>query len=133
MRPLRETKRLISCAGVGSTPEGNRAVLDDLLKELRPKRPDRDHVTEASLVRIAAVAAMILLAVLIVVTHAPREPALLPTSSAADMLTVGRLNTACRRGGLPGIERQCEQAAQKLQSRPEHISMEQLFREMKGT
>lgn len=83
-------------------------------------------------------AALILIVALVVVSRTSDEPIWQPsyvteTPSAADMLTVGRLNAACRRGGLPEIDRQCEQAAQRLDIQPERISMEQLIREMKGT
>ena len=146
MRSLRELKRLVSRAEIHSRPQVNKTVLDDLLKELAAGRKDvlipaGRHVwgglVQNTLARVAAVAVMICIMALVVVSYTSRKPARQPayigTPSAADLLTVGRLNAACRRGGLPEIERQCEQAAQRLQTPPERVSMEQLIREMRGT
>ena len=145
MRPLRDIKRLVHHAQIRSKPEVNRAVLDDLLRELAACRTDtsipagrRVWSTAVPRAGVAAVAALILIVALVVVSQTSDEPIRQPphvaeTPSAGDMLTVGWLNAACRRGGLPEVEKQCEQAAQRLQSRPERISMEQLIREMKGT
>ena len=145
MRPLRDIKRLVSHAKVQSSPEANRRVLNDLLKELATRNDMsgqvRGHLwssmARSRLARVAVVAALIIIATLVVVSRRPHEstgqPPHIATASVADMLTVGRLNAACRRGGWPEVERQCEQAAQKLQSRSERISIEQLIREMKGT
>jgi hypothetical protein len=75
---------------------------------------------------------MIAIVALTVVSRTSHEPVRNGTLSAADMLTVGHLNAACRRGGLDEIDRQCERAAERLRNRPERISTEQLIREMKG-
>ncbi len=146
MRPLRDIKRFVGCAEVHSIPKVNKAVLDGLMKEFATTRSDASlragrniwsSVVHSPLAQATAVAALIVIGTLVVVSRTPREstrrPPVAETLSVADMLTVGRLNAACRRGGLPEVERQCEQAAQKLQNRPERISMEQLIREMKGT
>jgi len=142
MRPLRDIKRLVSHAHVRSTPEANRAVLNGLLRELAACKADASvpagrRVWTGPVTGAIAAAALVMIVTMVVISHTSREPTRQPphveASSVAEMLTVGRLNTACRRGGLPEVERQCEQAAQKLQSRPERISMEQLIREMKGT
>ena len=146
MRPLRDIKRLVRRAEIHSTSEGNRAVLDDLLKGLAAGREDAPilpgrrawgSIVQHLFARVSIAAALVLIVVLAVISRTPREPAPPPlhigTLSVADMLTVGRLNAACRRGGLAEIDRQCELAAQKLQIRPERISVEQLIKEMKGT
>ena len=134
MRPLKDIKRLVGRAEIESTPEGNRAMLNSLLKELAARR---GSVVQIPIARVAAIAALILIVALAVVGYLSREPVRQPphlgTLSAADMLTVGRLNAACRRGGLSEVERQCEQATQRLQGRPERISTEQLIMELKGT
>jgi hypothetical protein len=147
MRPLRDIRRLVRHAQVHSKPGVNRVVLDDLRRELDASRtgasiPAGQHlwrrVTRSPLASVAAVAALILVVALVMVSRGPEEPARPPlrvgeTLSAADMLTVCALNAACRRGGLPEIERQCERAARKLDLRPERVSVEQLTKEMNGT
>jgi len=147
MRPLRDIKRLVRHAEIHSVPEASQTVLDDLLKELAAGREDVSiragrqnwgSMARSPLARTAAVAALVMIVALVVLSRTSHEPVRQPSyvgeaPSAAEMLTVGRLNAACRRGGLPEIERQCEQAAQRLEARPERISVEQLIREMKGT
>jgi hypothetical protein len=142
MRPLREIEKLVHGAPIHSEPETNRAVLGGLLEELAACRKEASVPAGrriwSSMAKVATTAALILIAALVVVSRTSREPVRQPpyvaaTLSAADMLTVGRLNAAWRRGGLPEIEQQCELAAQKLDFRPQRISMEQLVREMNGT
>jgi len=137
MRPLRDIKRLVAQAPVHSTPARNQAVLDDLLKELAVGPHIQGNGIRVHVVRVAVAAAVISIVALVFIRHTSREPVRQPpyvvTPSVVDMLTVGRLNAACRRGGLPEVERQCEHAAQRLQGRPERISTEQLILEMKGT
>jgi len=144
---MRDIKRLVRHAPVHANAEMSRAVLDDLRKELGAGRIDAStpihrHIWSSMMCSfragVAAVAALILVVALIMVSRIPKEPIRPPlrvgeTPSAADMLTVGSLNAACRRGGLPEMERQCERAAQRLDTRPERISAEQLTREMNGT
>jgi hypothetical protein len=60
------------------------------------------------------------------VSH-PRESGVL---SAADLLTVGCLNAAFRRGGLEAVDQQCEMAARGLGTRPERISVRELIQEL---
>ena len=146
MRPLRDIKRLVRHVEIHSTSEGNRAVFDDLLKELATSREDAPilpgrrawgSIVQHLVARVSIAAALVLIVVLAVISRTPHEPAPQPphvgTLSVADMLTVGRLNAACRRGGLPEVDKQCELAARRLQIRPERISAEQLIKEMKGT
>jgi hypothetical protein len=126
MRPLRDIKRLVGRAEIHSRPEANRAVLDDLLRELAAStqetgsraKPSRwNEVARSSVARVA-VAAGIVIAALLGIGRLWREPR--PTVpegarvSAAEMLTVGRLNAAYRHGGLPELQRHCETAAQRL-------------------
>jgi hypothetical protein len=147
MRPLRDIKRLVRHAPIHSKLEVNRVVLDELRRELDAGRtgasiPAGQHlwrrVTRGPLAPVAAAAALILVVALVMVRRTPEEPVRPPhrvgeTLSAADLLTVCALNAACRRGGLPEMERQCERAARKLDLRPERVSVEQLTKEMNGT
>ncbi len=99
MRSLREIRKLISHVPVGSKPEADQAVLQHLLAELATVTGDALQ---------------------------PRENEAL---SAADLLTVGRLNAAFRRGGLEAVEQLCDVAARRLDLRPERISVGELIDE----
>ncbi|MCL5280427.1 MAG: hypothetical protein M1376_11030 [Planctomycetes bacterium] len=97
MRPLRQIKNSISHARVELNPDADQAVLQHLLGEL------------ATVTRDAL---------------QPRENEAL---SAADLLTVGCLNAAFRRGGLEAVEQLCDVAAERLGFRPERISVAELI------
>lgn len=105
MRSLRAIKKSISHAKVESKPEADKAVLQHLLAELA-------LVTAREMQRA--------------VSQPPESGGL----SAADLLTVGCLNAAFRRGGLEAVDRQCEMAAQGLGTRPERISVRELIWEL---
>jgi len=55
------------------------------------------------------------------------------TKSPAEMLTVMSLNIAYRRGGMKAVERQCEQAIEKLGLRSSKITVNELLAEFNGT
>ncbi len=140
MRSLRKIKKSISHARVESKPEADRAVLRHLLAELATAAGDAPapgglHARGRILKAMAAAAIMIL--ALVMVARPPQRTTPPPlenrTPCAADLLTVGCLNAACRRGGLEAVDRQCEEAAQRLEDRPQRISVNQLIRELKGT
>ncbi len=147
MRPLRDIKRLVRHAPLHADAERSRAVLDDLRRELGAVSTDASvpagrHIWSRMMcsprAAVVGAAALIVVVALVMISRTSEVPTRQPlrvgeTPSAADMLTVGSLNAACRRGGLPEIERQCERAAQRLDIRPERISAEQLTREMNGT
>jgi hypothetical protein len=87
--------------------------------------------------RATAVAAVVVIAALLARHQLRREPEPTPvkhaTVSAAELLTVRRLNTAYRRGGMHGLERQCEEAAEMVDIRPTKTSIEDLIAEFNGT
>jgi hypothetical protein len=97
MRSLRQIEDSISHARVELNPEGDQAVLQHLLGELATVTGDALE---------------------------PRENEAL---SAADLVTVGCLNAAFRRGGLEAVEQLCDVAAQRLGFRPERISVGELI------
>ncbi len=99
MRSLGEIKRSISQARIESKPAADQAVRQHLLAELATVTGDALH---------------------------PRGNEAL---SAADLLTVGCLNAAFRRGGLEAVEQLCDVAAQRLGFRPERISVGELINE----
>ena len=97
MRSLREIKKSISHARVESKPRTDQAVLRHLLAELATIAGD---------------------------APLPRESEAL---SAADLLTVGCLSAAFRRGGLEAVEQLCDVAARRLDFLPERISIGELM------
>lgn len=139
MRSLRYIKKSISHARVESKPEADQAVLRHLLVEFRTvagaapvplKLPVRGRVLQA-----VAAAALVVLA-LVIATRSPQKTTTPSPAnrieSAGDLLTVGHLNAAYRRGGLEAVDRQCEAAARKLEDRPLRISVNQLIGELNG-
>lgn len=145
MKSAKDIERLVGHAGLRSRPEVNEAVLDDLRKQLvadeqggvaRARSRSRGQIARDHVMQTAIAAAVIVAVGLVVITHSPRrtqpQPLPNPMVSAADMLTVGHLNTAYRRGGMNEVERQCEQA-EVLMIRPERISANELIRELEGT
>ena len=99
MRPLRQIKNSISHARVELNPDADQVVLQHLLAELATVTGDALQ---------------------------PRENEAL---SAADLLTVGCLNAAFRRGGLEAVEQLCDVAAQRLDFRPQRVTVEGLIEE----
>ncbi len=139
MRPLREIKKSIGHARVESKPEADRVVLRHLLAEFGTAAGDgaagaTRHVRGRMLKALAA-AAIVILALVMIARPPQRTARPEPenrTPSAADLLTVGCLNAACRRGGLEAMDRQCEEAAGRLGTRPERVSTRELIREFDG-
>jgi hypothetical protein len=99
MQSLRQIKNSISHARVEVKAQADQAVLQHLFAELATVAGD---------------------------APSPREN---ETFSAADLLTVGCLNAAFRRGGLEAVERQCELAAQRLGICPRRVTVEELIQE----
>lgn len=141
MRRLRDMKKSIGHARIESKPRANKAILGHLLAEFATARGDtstpvkpRDWriVARSRGVKMTAAAAVIL--ALILVGRPPRKAAQPPlesrTQSAADLLTVGRLNAVCRRGGIEAVARQCEEAAKKTENRPQPITIDGLIGEL---
>ncbi len=140
MRSLREIKKSIRHARVESKSETDQAVLRHLVGELTTVTGDAPGLTKlhvrGRILRAMAAAAIVILALVMVAR--PPQPVTPPSpagrvQSAADLLTVGGLNAAYRRGGLEAVDRQCEAAAQRLEDRPQRMSVNQLIRELKGT
>jgi hypothetical protein len=136
MRSLREIKKSIGHARVESKPGTDKEVLQHLLAELatvtgKAPGPVKPHVN-GRIVRTIRVTATTILA-LLTSRKVPRvvlQPCESGVLSAADLLTVGCLNAAFRRGGLEAVDRQYEMAARGLGTRPERISVRELIREL---
>ena len=87
--------------------------------------------------RATAAAAVVVIVALLARHPLRREPAPTPprraTVSAAELLTVRRLNTVYRRAGMQCLERQCEEAAERVDIRPTRMSVEDLIAEFNGS
>ncbi|RPJ33496.1 MAG: hypothetical protein EHM35_10490 [Planctomycetaceae bacterium] len=99
MRSLRQIKKSISHARVELKAEADQVVLRHLLAELAGAAGGTPPLHESE------------------------------TPSAADLLTVGCLNAAFRRGGLEAVERLCDVAAQRLGICPRRVTVEELIQE----
>ncbi len=99
MRSLRQIKNSIRHARVELNPDADQAVLQHLFAELAAVAGDTPQPCESEAL------------------------------SAADLLTVGCLNAAFRRGGLEAVERLCDLAARRLDFRPQRVTVEELIRE----
>jgi len=99
MRSLRQMEKSVSHARVESKPEADQVVLRHLLAELAAVTRDTPPLPESE------------------------------ARSAADLLTVGHLQAAFRRGGLEAVERLCDVAAQRLYLRPQRMTVEELIQE----
>ena len=141
MRRLRDIKKSIGHTRIESKPQANKAILGHLLAEFATvrgdtstpvKRCDWRIVAGSRGVKITAAAAVIL--ALIVIGRPPREARRPPlesrTRSAADLLTVGCLNAVHRRGGIEAVAQQCEEAAKRMENRPQPIAIDELIGEL---
>jgi len=140
MKPLKEIQKSVRRAAVETRPEGDRAVRDDLLRELAARKTDAPRTWRMVTSGWARIAAVVTVTAILGLLALPRfldeTGARSPNGraqTASDLLTVGSLNAACRRGGVSEIERQCDHAADKLNLQPETISAEELLEELKGT
>ncbi len=144
MKSRKEIERTVGRAPVHSSPAVNQAVLGHLLEELAAlKRGTGDAARSPhwiSVVKkpmVGAAAAALVLLILFGVFRIPHRTARPQPAarwqSAADLLTVGHLNAAHRRGGLDELDRQCDRAARKLGGPRERISVEELIEELQGS
>jgi hypothetical protein len=144
MRSLRSIKKSIGQARIASEPRVNQAVLRHLHTELAAAVAGipvsgAPHLWRAAVRNrvVPAVAAAIVILILIVAGRpGPQATALCEegrTVSAGDLLTVGCLNAAYRRGGLAALDRRCEEAARRLDTQPAVVSLASLIRDLRGT
>jgi len=116
-------------------------VLSELVarhrKSMGTRRAIRRTLPRPFMAKVAAAAAVVVIAALLARHPLRREPAPTPprraTVSAAELLTVRRLNTVYRRAGMQGLERQCEEAAERVNIRPTRMSVEDLIAEFNGS
>ena len=137
MRSSKDIERALKHADldVEINAETDRAIMGELEEaHLRaaPWDPGRAWLGYAALA-----AAAVLTLTVYVWNHreAPRSPDAPPpavATSAAEMLTVGQLKAAYRRGGLEAFEAQCDEAAEKMDVAPTALSLRDLIVELEG-
>ena len=62
-------------------------------------------------------------------THAPQPAA---QQSPAQMVSMISLSAAFRQGGMEGLDKQCEQALERLGPRPSQVSVRELLKDLNG-
>ncbi len=88
-------------------------------------------------IKLAAAAAVIALAILLVATLRPQKPQ--PTKerrtilSVGEMLTAKHLNATYRAGGMQALDALCEEAAQRVDIKPKELTVNKLIAELNGT
>jgi hypothetical protein len=63
----------------------------------------------------------------------PGHPQQVVGQTPAQMVSMIALSTAFRRGGMEALDRQCEQALEKLGPRPNSVSMQELLKDLSST
>ena len=96
-------------------------------------------VTLSRMVKLAAAAAVIIIAISFFIVHQnPSEKAdttiisKVP-KSPAEMQAILSLSIAYRRGGIEAVDRQCQKAIEMLGPRPAEITIQQILTEFNGT
>ena len=121
--------------------QADQRVLDELVARHRNSMGARRAIRRPQalpfMTKAIAAAAVVVIAALLARHPVRREPAPTPprraTVSAAELLTVRRLNTVYRRAGMQGLERQCKEAADRVDIRPTRMSIENLIAEFNGS
>jgi hypothetical protein len=121
--------------------QADQRVLSELVARHRQSmgahRAIRRTLPRPFMTKAAAAAAVVVIGVLLTRHPLRREAAPTPprraTVSAAELLTVKRLNTVYRRAGMQGLERQCEEAAEKVDIGHTRMSIEDLIAEFNGS
>jgi len=91
------------------------------------------------MMRLIAAAAVIVVVISLFIFYQDSDEqidtamASISTKSPAELLTVASLNMAYRRGGIKAIEKQCDEAVDKLGPWPDKITIKELLAEFNGT
>jgi hypothetical protein len=98
----------------------------------------RPILLKSPVVKFAAAAAIIIVTGLLTIRPAPDKKVDIvkvtnTTKSPAEMLTTVSLMGAYRRGGIDAVNKQCEEAIEKLGTQPAKMSLEELLAEFNGT
>ncbi len=144
MSPAENIEKLIKNVALETNAKTDKAVLDNVLKAFEHSK--KPAVTEPSIWRIIfkspitklAAAAVIIVAIGLFIAYQDsrkQESAQVVSvsKSPAEMLTVASLNMAYRHGGIEAVERQCDEAIEKLGPQPAKITVKKLLTEFNGT
>ena len=121
--------------------QADQRVLSELVARHRQsmgaRRAIRRTLPQPFMMKATAAAAVVVIVALLARQPLRRGPAPAPPRraivSAAELLTVRRLNTVYRRAGMQGLERQCEEAAERVDVGPARMSIEDLIAEFNGS
>jgi anti-sigma-K factor RskA len=131
---------------VTTSAEMDKKILDDALAALEKSKEGKPAAigpnfwrttAKSRMVKLIA-AAMIIVAISLFIAYQDSrklEPAQVVSvsKSPAEMLTVASLNMAYRRGGIKAVERQCDEAIEKLGLRQRKLTVKELLTEFNGT
>jgi len=132
-------RRLIKNAKIRTSPDVNKAVLNDLIDTLDKSKNERSADMDVWKIIKFAAAAVIIIVICFFFTHHSRNgrietPKVVRTSeskSPAQLTSLVSLNMAFRRGGMEAVEKQFAEADKKVrQSLKERITIEQLLCEL---
>ncbi len=147
MRPTQNLEELIKRLHFKAGADlHERSISDALQAQAKSKEIKSDSVgsitwgiiLKSPIIKIALASLIILAVSFFVYNSSPVEKvdtvnATKVTESPAELLTVASLNMAYRRGGIKAIEKQCEEAVEKLGPQPAKITAKELFAEFNGT
>ncbi len=146
MKPAKNIEKLIKNIDIDTNAKMDKAVLDNVLKAFEHTKKEKSAKLEPNIWKIImksritklAAAAVIIVAIGLFIAYQDSrkiEPAQVVSvsKSPAEMLTAASLNTAYRRGGIEAVERQCDEAMEKLGPRQRKITVRELLTEFNGT
>ena len=132
MKPPDDLERTISQANETTSSEMDSRVLQDIRSAMAAS-PGRSIRLPVGF--LAAAAAMIF--ALLMLNPLSREPEppqdRRATLSVGEMVSVKHLNVAYRRGGMQAIEDLCDEAAERVNLRPNGMSLKDLMAELYET
>ena len=142
MKPVENTENFVrrGKVKVATDPRMDRHVLDDsfaAMDEAIGRSSETRMMLQSRVARLAAVAAVILLAIgLLVIQWGPTRQVPSDTKhvakSAADSLSALSLNMAYRRGGIEAVDALADVAFDLPGSKPARLSVQELLTESNG-
>lgn len=149
MRPKENIEKFVRVRKphVTTSRQMDKRTLDDsfaaMEETIRAKSADHKPstpriITLSRMVKLAAAAALIILAVSFFSTHQnpgeqERPKIVKVTKSPVEMMTAMSLTIAYRRGGIEAVDRQGEKVIKMLGPRPAEITVTELLAEYNGT
>jgi len=130
MIPEDELNRKIGQINETTSEEMDRRVIAEIRNAVAPSQGR--SVLPA--VKLLAAAAVLVVLVLLAIALRPRESEPQregrPSLSVAEMLTVGHLNTTYRMGGMTALNDVCEEAAERVDTKPKELTASKLITEL---